>query len=199
MTLQMTRVVPELLFYSEQYIKSSIVNKYKIPFPPTLSESYLLTNNSFIRLLFDETWPTYLTSYRYLYRQETDLSSIPETIRRRMMVYPSISRYYVCDSDSTAICNLNVFSLMSDDLMMLDLLLQFRLDSTSVSIVSIDYSTLSTHLSQLIYNYLNFKINNDISLFDNTILISSEIEVLESFYESYLIDLIFIYLSSLGS
>lgn len=197
MSLSMTRIVPELLYYSEQYVKNSTANKYKIPFPPTFSSTYLLSNNSFIRLLFDETWPSTLTSYRYLYREEIDRTSIPETLLRRMMVYPDTSKYYVCDSDSTSICTINVFNLQPVDLTMLDLLLRYRTDSTSV--IDISISNLSTHLSQLIYIYLNFKINNDYSDFDNTIVISSDNEVLENFYESFLVDSIFVGISSLGS
>lgn len=199
MSLSMTRIVPELLYYSEQYVVNSTANKFKIPFPPTFSSTYLLTNNSFIRLLFDETWPSTLTSYRYLYREETDKTSIPETILRRMMIYPDSSKYYVCDSDSTSVCSINIFNLQSDDLTMLDLLLRYRTDSTSViDITVIDPSSLSTHLSQLIYIYLNFKINNDYTDFDNVNVISSDNEVLENFYESFLIDIIFIGISALG-
>jgi hypothetical protein len=200
MSLTMTRVVPELLYYSEQYVVNSTANKFKIPFPPTFDSSYLLDNNSFIRLLFDETWPTTLTSYRYLYREETDRTSIPETILRRIMVYPDTSKYYVCDSDSTAVCSINVFNLQPDDLTMLDLLLRYRTDSTSVIDITVyNPAALSTHLSQLIYIYLNFKINKDYSDFDNVNVISSDNEVLENFYESFLVDTIFIGISALGT
>jgi hypothetical protein len=200
MPLLMTRVVPDLLYYIEQYIISSVANKSKIPFPPPFSSTYLIDNKSFIRLLFDETWESSLTSYRFLFRRESDTTSIPEMIRRRMMVYPTSSSYYVCDSDSTAICNLNIFNLQDDDITLLDKLLEYRIDSTSADITTIVYDNLTTHLSQLIYIYLNFKINTDYTLFTSlTTPISSSTEVLENFYESFIIDKIFIYLSSLGS
>jgi hypothetical protein len=48
------------------------------------------------------------TAPQDLFRQETDLLSIPETLRRRMMIYPQTSRYYVCDSDSTSVCDINI-------------------------------------------------------------------------------------------
>jgi hypothetical protein len=200
MSLSMTRIVPELLYFTEKYVVNSTANKFKIPFPPTFSSTYLLTNNSFIRLLFDESWPSTLTSYRYLYREETDKTSIPETILRRMMIYPDSSKYYVCDSDSSSVCSINVFNLQPDDLTMLDLLLRYRTDSTSIIDINVyNPVALSTHLSQLIYIYLNFKINNDYSNFDNVSVISSNNEVLENFYESFLIDIIFISISSLGT
>lgn len=200
MSLLMTRIVPDLLYYTEDYIINSTANKFKIPFPPTFSSTYLTTNNSFIRLLFDETWPATLTSYRYLYREETDRTSIPETILRRMMVYPDTSKYYVSDSDSTSICSINIFNLQPDDITMLDLLLLYRTDSTAtIDITTIDMDLLSTHLSRLIYIYLDFRINNNYSNFDNTNLISSSNEVLENFYESFITDIIFRSISNLGT
>jgi len=199
MPILSTRVVPDLIYYTQQYVINSIANKAKIPFPPEISSVYLGENKSFIRLLFDETWPTSLTSYRYLYRQETDTTSIPSDIFKRMMLYPASSRYFISDSDSTSVCDINIFNLQSDDLTMLDLLLQYRLDSSSVNLISIDYDSLSTNLSKLIYIYLNFKINSDYDSFNITTPISSETEILENFYESLIIDTIFISLSSLGT
>jgi hypothetical protein len=200
MGLLMNRVIPDLLYYTEQYIINSTANKYKIPFPASFPNTYLLTNNSFIRLLFDENWPSTLTTYRYLYREETDRINIPETILRRMMIYPDETKYYVCDSDSTSICSVNVFNLQQDDLTLLDLLLKYKTDTTSIIDISIiDPSGLVTHLSELIYVYLNFKINNDYADFDNLNVISSNTEVLENFYESFLVDILFTSISNLGT
>ncbi len=192
------KVVPELLYYTNQYIMNSTANKYKIPFPPTFNSSNLGENKSFIRLLFDESWPPTLTSYRYLYRYESCMNSAPSEIQSRLRLYPEHSELYVCDSDSTAVCFLNIFNLQDDDLMMLDKLLQYRIDSTSVNIVSIDYNNLSTTLSKLIYVYLAFKILHDYSYFDTSDPISEEDLILENFYESYLTDIIFMYISNLG-
>jgi hypothetical protein len=200
MALLMNRVIPDLLYYTEQYIINSTANKYKIPFPASFPNTYLLTNNSFIRLLFDENWPSTLTTYRYLYREETDRTNIPETILRRMMIYPDETKYYVCDSDSTSICSINVFNLQQDDLTLLDLLLKYKTDTTSIIDISIiDPTGLVTHLSELIYVYLNFKINNDYTDFDNLNVISSNTEVLENFYESFLVDMLFTSISNLGT
>ena len=199
MSLLYTRVVPDLLYYTNQYVVNSVSNKFKIPFPPTFSTEYLINNKSFIRLLFDETWESTLSNYRYLFRQETDLTSVPETLRRRMMIYPGTSRYFVCDSDSALLCDVNVFNLQQDDINMLDVLLQYRIDSTSVNITTIVYDDLGTTLSKLIYIYLVFKISGDYTLFDNSTPISSSIKTLENFYESFISDKIFIYISSLGT
>ena len=103
--------------------------------------------------------------------------------------------------------NVNIFDLKDDDLDMLDILLQYRtdstsvymIDSTSISVISstivIDYNNLSTTLSKLIFIYLKFKISHDFSFFDSTALFSRSGSVLENFYESFVADTIFIYLS----
>lgn len=201
MPLLYTRVAPDLLYYGQQYVINSTANKAKIPIPPEIPVTIFgYDNRSFIRLLFDENWPINFHSYRYLYRNETCENTASEALRRRMRIYGEINNLYVCDNDSTSVCNINLFNLQPDDLTMLDLLLTYRTDSTAfINISSIVYSNLNTVLSKLIHIYLNFKINNNYSDFDNAIPLSSSIQVLENFYESYLVDTIFKYISSLGS
>lgn len=193
-----SRIVPDLLYYTGQYVKNSITNKFKIPFSEFPKE-FLISDDSFIRLLFDENWPTNQTSYQYLYKIEQDVLSIPSDIRRRIKVYPVDVSYFNFSACQGSVGDVNVFDLQTDDLNMLDLLLQYRLDSTSITLISIVYDDLTTVLSQLIYIYLNFKITRDYSLFDNTTPLSTDTMVLENFYESYLVEIIFNYLSSLGT
>lgn len=193
MTINKIRICPDLLYYTNSFVLSSVANKFKIQFSPTFLDSYLSENKSFIRLLFDKNWNH--NNYRYLFREEINKSNIPSDLLRRMMIYPT-SKYYVCDSDNPEICNINLFNLQNDDKMMLDKLLQYRIDTTSTSI-EINYDDLSTKLSKLIYIYLNFKINNDYSLVDQN-PISNEEEILENFYEALISDTIFNYISNLG-
>lgn len=190
----MYRIIPELLFYTQNYVLNSNVNKSKIPFT-TFDGNFLEGNKSFIRLLFDESWPGEFNSYRYLYREE-DKTFAPDVLRRRMMLYPTTSKYYLCDSDSTSICNLNIFNLQPDDIYMLNNLLQYRIDSTSLNFIQIisNYPSLSTNLSKLIFVYLNFKINEVYTNFDS--IISDSENILEMFYESFIGDLIFTKISN---
>jgi len=192
------KVVPDLLYYTAKYVKNSTSNEYGIPFPAAFDVEALVENKSFIRLLFDESWNCREeTTYRYLYREEDCKNTASETIKRRMNVTYPQSYFYICDSDSTPVCNINVFDLRQDDLGMLDLLLQYRIDSSSVSLIDTVYDNLNTNLSKLIYCYLDFKINNNYTLFDTVTPISSNYSVLENFYESFIADTIFIYLSGI--
>jgi hypothetical protein len=128
------------------------------------------------------------------------------------MIYPTTSQYYEI-SDSTN--GENLFLLENDDFELLNCLLSYRnitdstssiniIDSTSNTFFDIDSNTLSTNynilntnLSKLIYIYLKLKIDNDISIYSNlTSPISDVNNVLENFYESFIVDKIFIYLSS---
>jgi len=182
-------IIPELLYYAENYVINSFVNKTKIPQPPTISSVYL-SDNSFIRLLFDEDWPQEFDSYKYLFTAES-LASVPETIRRRMMVYPSTSKYFIISDDG-----LNVFNLQEDDFHMLDLLLEYRIDSTCV--IDVEFEDLSTNLSKLIYSYLKFKQEENIYHIDTIETISDDFQILENFYEAFILDIVFEYLSDLG-
>lgn len=198
MSLTATKVVPDLLFYTQRYVINSVTNKYGIPFSDTFSEVYLGDNKSFIRLLFDESWPTDSTSYTYLFREETSLTgNISDTLIRRMMVYSSNSKLYICDSSET--CTNNIFGLEEDDLTLLNKLLTYRIDSSSCIITDIIYDNLETVLSKLIYIYLNFKINNIYTLFDNSEPLSRSSNILENFYESFIVETIFNHLTSLST
>ena len=113
------------------------------------------------------------------------------------MIYFICSRYLVIDESEGT----NVFNLQQDDLTLLDALLQFRTDSTSVTIIDsaitlldsttnilyATYGNLSTYLSKLIFLYLDLEINSNFSNYDNTSLVSNG-DPLTTLYEFYLID-----------
>lgn len=192
-----TRCVPELQHYVAEYVNNSDLNKELILAPVDIPTIYLDENKSFVRLLFDDGWESYDLNYRYLYRA-VPKTSIPQEVLLRLMVYPMSARYYLCDSDDITICDLNIFNLQPDDLMMLDKLLEYRLDSTSVSIVGIDYNTLSTSLSKLIYIFLDLRINQSYAHYNTPDLISSPGQVLENLYEAFIIEQIFDYVSAMN-
>ena len=189
MPLASTKLAGDLQYWYDKFIKGSVLNKYQIPNPASIPEDYI-PDNSFIRLLFDDNWESLFTTYRYMYRDKPR-TCWPSVARTRLLIYPISGKYYACDFDSTSICNINLFNLEADDLTMLDALLEYRLDSTSSIFISVDYSNLNTNLSKLIYIYLDAKINNNTTLYDNTTLISSPTNILENCYESYVVETLF--------
>jgi len=194
MPLSSTVLVPDLQYWVSKFILSSALSKYQIDVPVELTESIMQDcggDKSFIRLLFDDNWPKTQTSYRWLYREHTTRFSWPSTILTRMMVYARSAKLYICDSDDTSVCNVNIFNLQDDDLEMLDRLLEYRVfDSTSV-IDDITLADLSTKLSKLIWVFLSAVIKGDYSSYDNTDVWATSTVVLENCYEAYVVEKIF--------
>ena len=193
-----TNLVPDIQYWFEIFIRTSNLNKSLTPFPSTLSSTYLLENKSFIRLLFDDSWPITLTEYSYLFEEVINKLSIPYDFRTRLMVYPTSGKYYQC-VDSTSITTVNIFNLQPDDITLLNRLLLYRVDSTGTTIIDIDYSSLSTVLSKLIYLYLDLKINDNYSNFDNITPLSNTTNLLENCYEMYICENLFDFISNNGT
>lgn len=205
MTLASTKLVPELQYWFNKALIEGEINKEGIPIPVTFDPIYL-PQKSFIELLFNEnySWST----YNYLYEDDTNKPGWPYFARTRLMVYPASAKYLNVDEESTC-CYANPFLLQSDDLKMLDALLAFRNDATSVVIVTdstsetlyVDstsittFSQLNTPLSKLIFIYLDLKRYGRITLYDNENIIS-EGGLLESCFEVYLADQMFRLVSS---
>jgi len=175
------------------------VNKYNIPKPASISPDLYMPigeDQSFIRLLFDDNWPSNLTSFRYCYRKVESTGSWPSPVRERGQVYPGSTSYYICDCDDISVCKVNVFGLVSDDILLLNKLLQYRIDSTSLINIGVVYSDLTTNLSKLIYRFLDLKINKNYLDYLSSIPIADEDKVLECCYEVYVTDKMFAYVSA---
>jgi hypothetical protein len=197
MTLSSTILVPELNHYFFSYItKNCAIGKFQIEFPVDIVDAYLtMSQKSFIRLLFDDEWPVILTLYDYLFREITNKVSWPGVVRDRMGIFPQSAKYYICDGNEECITNL--FFLESDDFVMLDKLLEYRLTTTTI-ISDIDYDLLNTNLSKLIYLYLNLKINMTLEYSDETIICTANVKtLLEYCYEIYVLDNYFKYVETL--
>jgi len=181
-----TRLVPELNYYFSVFVRTSVLNKYRVTYPAVLTCPCLDENKSFIRLLFDDNWPKTYTTYRYFYR-EVNMAGWPEQVRTRLAIYPSSAKCYLSDSDPPDADN-NLFNLEVDDLLLLNKLLEYRTsdDPSGVSISEIDYITLNTPISKMIFLYLDLVINGNYENYNTETLISSESSVLESCYEIYL-------------
>ena len=196
MTLASTNLVPELQYWFNYFIINSEINKNQISIPTTLDEVYL-PQKSFIELLFNDSYND--NEYSYYYEEDTNKYSWPYIIKTRMGIYPSSAKYYTLSNSITT----NLFSLQEHDITLLDSLLAYRLDSTSVSIITdttsvelisnvlyANYNNLNTNLSKLIFLYLDLKINENYSNYNNENLVS-EGSLLESIYETYVLDEMF--------
>jgi len=201
MSLSSTTLVPELQYWYHIFLVNSSVNKYTIPLPvsiagPISNPLVYLPTRSFIEMLFNDNYP--YSKYNYLYKEDNSKYSWPEIVKRRMMIYPRSAKYYWCDSSVIDSTSSNIFNLEKDDLTLLDALLSYRIDSTSVTIIDststqfIDhilhatYTNLTTNLSKLIFLYLDLKIYGKYSNYNNQTLISTTL--LERCFEAYLLD-----------
>jgi len=192
-------IIPDLQYWFNHFIVQSAVNKYNVPKPASISPELYVSvgdDKSFIRLLFDDNWPSNLTSYRFLYRKIESSGSWPSTARERGMIYPGNIRYYICDLDDITECEVNVFELKRDDINLLTKLLQYRIDSTGITSIGFVYGDLKTTLSKLIYRFLDLKINKKYLAYLSSSPIANNESVLESCYEVYVVDKMFSYLSS---
>lgn len=202
MPLNSTNLIPELQYWFSKFIIDSTLNKNSIFFPVELNILYL-NRKSFIELLFNDNYN--YSEYIYNYSEKTSKSTWPESILKRMMIYPLSAKYFISDSSGN-----NTFNLQSDDLTMLDALMQYRNDSTSVTIIDSTSNTLifidnilfgninscSTNLSKLIFIYLDFKINENFTNFNNINLISDSNNLLENMFECYVLENLFQSISS---
>lgn len=193
-------LVAELQHWFNHFVINSKVNKYRVPPPVDIPEIYL-GENSFIDMLFNNSYNN--DSYEYKYSTELDYFSIPRVAATRLQVYPGSSQYLKLDSGGS-----NIFDLQEDDFATLDALLAYRNDSTSLTIidsisVSFDstaiilYATLdnlSTELSKMIYLYLTLKLYDRFEGYNTEVLISTG-GLLQTCYESYLIDQYFCFMT----
>jgi hypothetical protein len=195
-------LVPELQHYFNLFVINSEVNKDLVPPPVDIAVTYM-PENSFIEMLFNDNYSEQTYEYRYL--QETNVGCIPNSVLTRLNIYPGSSQYLNLDAAGD-----NIFNLQPDDFVLLDALLAFRNDSTSIIIIDstsaefdstalilfASYEFLSTALSKMIYLYLILETQGDFSLYNNDLLIS-QTEMLDVCYEAYLIDKYFAFITAI--
>jgi len=207
-------VVPELQhWYYGFLVDRSIVGKDRIPPPTNIPELYMSTN-SYIEMLFNNNFCE--DSYEYRYTQETNSFCIPRVVFDRMQIYPGSSQYVnldpngvnlfslqpddftlldalleyrrlTCDTTADLVCGVDATDAFS--LQVIDSTnVSFVCDTTAnICILQASLGSLSTNLSQLIYLYLDLKVNGNYDKYNNVELISN-CQLVESCYESFLID-----------
>lgn len=212
-----TMLVPDLQYWFNETVKDQTLTRNNLPIPTSINTLFF-SPGSFIELLFNDSYSH--TEYEYTYSSITSRSAWPEIVSKRLLIYPSTAIYLDCRSEG-----MNVFGLKSQDITLLNTLLQYRVDNTSVTIIehiddvlidsttSIDstavvfldntlyanYNNVSTNLAKLIFLYLDFKINGSISHYDTESIISSSDSIIENCFEAYLVSKIFDYYSARGT
>jgi len=199
-SLDSTIVITELQLWSHRFIMNSIVNKNEVPYPPE-TPTHCYPQGSFISMLFDDNFP--YDYYEHLYAEKPDRLSWPWIVRQRLLVYPRSAKYMIINNQTGT----NLFLLQADDFTMLDALLRFRMDSTSLTviddssaavsfvydstsltgIVTASMATLNTELSKLIFVYLDLCVNGNTSNYDSAVPISTS-HALQTIYELYVLD-----------
>lgn len=210
MTVSSAILVPELQHWFYDFVVNSAVNKYSIPMPVDIPLLQLEPKNrgSFIEMLFNNNYS--YSYYQYLYKPNASWGCIPQVALNRLQIYPGAGKYMKLDpTDGT-----NTFCLKQHDLTMLNVLLAYRQDATSVTIIdttanvlnfvdstakilTVNYDYLNTNLSKLIYLYLDLKIRSNIDKYNNTTLVCDT--VLEACYEAYVLDEYFKFISARGT
>jgi hypothetical protein len=173
------RYIPELDNYFQSYwISRGEITIDNISIPEV---AQAIPTGSFLELLFCQIFDS--TTYTYLF-SETTTTSFAKDVRERLQVsHSTITSYISTDSTSGE----NIFSLVSDDLTMLNKLLEYR-KGNSPLLTNIDYDDLSTNLSKLIYTYLDLVINNNYSILNTSSKLSTEGNLLENLFEEYVVN-----------
>ena len=196
MPLSSTKLIPELQYYFSEFVVNSSVNRYGVNISSPIPTIYL-QSKSFIELLLNEDYS--YDSYNYLYNENTNRYSWPEIVKKRILIYPSSAKYYECTDD---VDGENLFDIQTKDLVLLDALLAYRIDSTAVTIITdstatvfidnvlyANYDDLTSGLSKLIFLYLDLKIYGRYSNYNNENLVADSL--LEYCYETFVLDKMF--------
>jgi hypothetical protein len=211
-------LIPEIQYWANDLIVNMELNREKMPIPVNISSLYLNTK-SFIRLLFDDDYDE--TSYKYKYLVSDNM---PNIARTRIKIFQDGRYYEISDSSEAS----NIFLLTSDELLILNRLLEYRLNPTTTTLTGITFDSIaytnptidgtafinydtidnddsklytvdgtSTILYDLIYLYLDLKINDNTTSYNNMALLTLDHigatpkETIECLFESYLIEQMF--------
>jgi hypothetical protein len=179
---------PELNYYFYNYWMNygKIVSDFIfIPESYDLTTDNVIEKNSLFSLLFNRSFSS--EEYYYLF-DEITLSDLPRGIKERIGYSGSeIHIYQGAPSGIMGSTSENILNLQTDDLMMMDLLLQYRIGNMP-SLVGIYHDNLSTTISKLIYRYLDFKLNANFSWFNTNTLISDQTNIVEVILELYILN-----------
>ena len=153
-----SQLIPEFQYWFSMFARTSIVNRYEIPIPVEVDPSFI-PKGTVVELLCNDDFP--YDEYTYLYKNEERVQCWPTLTAQRLNIYPG-SQYLVTATEAEG--GTNIFNLQPDDFLMLDALLAYRHDSTSVIIMdatSIEVITDGTSSYEIIVDSTSASIVTD--------------------------------------
>lgn len=181
--------LPDLNYWIHKRCYETDINEFPFEIPSEILSSWIISN-SVVNLLFNDSYKE--SDYNYLYKQAVfgRIQDIKLTRRISTLLGQGLV-VYLLDNDefSTLFANYdaqNIFEFTEEEINMLDLLLQFR-QNNSVNISGIDFDSLQSSFSQLVYIYLNLMVNDTFEIYDTYEPISGD-RFIEVIFEKYVVD-----------
>ena len=165
--------------FNNYWLNKGIIMVEQLKVPAIISHATFLNLDTVFGLLFNDEY--LYTSYKYLFRH-VDNVSLEKPVKERIYCTGAIVDTYVSDDGTGQ----NILDLTTEDLQMLDCLLYYRMGNVP-DLTPFDFDSLST-LSKLIYIYLQIKVNSDFTFINSSNTISNMTNVLENFYEIYVVN-----------
>ena len=177
----MTReYLPELDYYFNQYwIDRGEITVYHVPKPSVESITTMNTDSVFA-MMFSVG---YSHDYYIHYFTSKAITTFTQPIVDRLRSVSPTTLYYISDS----IPGENILNLTTENITMLDKLLTYRISGTA-DISDITYADLTGKLSQLIYQYLNFMVNDEYQALNTSSPIASSDNLLDNLFELFVIN-----------
>lgn len=142
----MIKVIPEINYYFSKNSKNLNIDfDYQFKYDDYFSEE-IIHQNSFLNLLFSDDIPYNDIVINFKKYGFNDLKN--PALKRRLSVYQDFY-FYLCDINGE-----NIFELNDNDILFLNILLDFK---KQIFNYNIDDYTPETPLSKLIYFYINYK------------------------------------------
>jgi len=177
---------PELEYYFYDYWKTFGESTiYEIKIPDVITSDFLISENSFFSLLFNNGY--YLDNYNYLMELK-NAEYCSKNIRERLGATGIITKVYFNSLLYTSEeSKLDIFGIEGETESLLDLLLLYR-QNGYCSLDDIVYEDLTKCLSKLIYQYLDFIVNSNYERLNTDVVQSDPKDILCGFYELYLVN-----------
>ena len=197
--------IPEFNYWIYDKLISTEISDFPFHIPVEIATKWK-HDGSILSLLFDDSYSSIIYSYDYRKVSFNSLDDFSLTRRLSIMVPNGLNIYVLNDEDTygdiySEITSSNLFDITAEEENLLNCLLDYRntdtlgyTDTTS-NLSTVVYYSLSSGLSKLIYIYLNLMINDNLDVYKTITRLSDKNRMIEVFFEKYVIDAIFAYLS----